>query len=709
MGLNNNKKKGGSSKRKEKDVRDKDGTGDTSSSSSSSLSPLTLLRWIVQSWAVFAVAGFAIYVSRGYKQPSTLEEPDLSSWTPHNGEGNSNDYDRKDGPTDENDEDGPNNWPQADPRIETLVSQSCQQMHCHESLRVVGRTFRVTDAIPIGERLLEIPRKYQLWDLDAYRDPFVRKHLFKASHQLSGNRLGSEAFLAAFLALEMKRSEENPSNFDPIRLLYFQSLPTYEEYVQYHPILQDHSLMRHILGRSMSHSVLQGYRNMIKSEFEAFVIASREFQTLISEKEYIRARFNVLTRALNVGVPGPDEVMPGTFIGDEFINEDFLQDELHAYYDLIGVNLTEAGGMGCIALIPLADLFNHHPSNNVHFEYKKKKREQQQDQGGRSFVVTSSNRMIEANTEPMVSYRGGNIADAHMYARYGFINGDGSGPTQISLAFHHEVLKLNISSQYDYLPNTGTTPKFQNYQHPGVVKYLLYDDGYAECIPGPATHPHEAELKRLKFEHLMRIANDYDRWNLLMPPRSPFSKPAKSTARPITWDVPQFYVNYTYLPDSLDFVRETCRLITLTNDDYNGNAIQVLRANVDNPNFVIGPDVSDALEFRSYLCLSRLFGTALVTMELQGSSPSEVQRISELNRHEFGTFNWTAYHVRLGEMQALHAAATLIFARVSESWEDKKIDPEIEYTMRDESCPSEYLKFLFREGESELSPNVMDL
>jgi hypothetical protein len=38
--------------------------------------------------------------------------------------------------------------------------------------------------------------------------------------------------------------------------------------------------------------------------------------------------------------------------------------------------------------------------------------------------------------------------------------------------------------------------------------------------------------------------------------------------------------------------------------------------------------------------------------------------------NEFGIRNWTAYHIQFGEMQALKAAATLIFALVSERWQD---------------------------------------
>ena len=300
-------------------------------------------------------------------------------------------------------------WDPPDPRIEELVSQACEQpsVYCHESLKVVGRSLRATEPIQPSTKLFEIPRSMQIWDLDAYRDPFIRKHLFKASHKISGNRMGSEAFLAAYLALQIKQAEMNPSNFDPLRLAYLRSLPTIEDFLNYHPILFDKDQVISALGpRSMAHSVLQGYRNMVKSEYDGFGVASAEFLNTISKDEYLRARLAVLTRKLNVGVPGPEEVMPAFFVGDEFQNEDLFLDELYSYYDLIKVNLTEAGGQGCIAMVPIADLFNHHPNNNVALRYKKMQTDlNTQQKTGRSFIVSSANREIEAYSEPMVSQK----------------------------------------------------------------------------------------------------------------------------------------------------------------------------------------------------------------------------------------------------------------------------------------------------------------
>ena len=296
-------------------------------------------------------------------------------------------------------------WEPANPKIAALVSQACQEgVYCHESLKVVGRTLRATTPIEMGTKLFEIPRSMQIWDLDAYRDPFVRTHLFKASHKISGNRMGTEAFLAAYLALEMKRAKTNPSNFDPLRLTYFESLPSLKEFQKFHPILADKDSMTEILGpKSMAHSVLQGYRNMVRSEYDGFVAASSEFSNTISKDEYVHARLAVMTRALNVGFPGPEEVMPAFFVGDEFRDEDLFQDELYSYYDLINVNLTEAGGQGCIAMVPIADLFNHHPNNNVELQYKKMQiHSQTQRKSGRSFIVSSANRVIGPYSEPMV-------------------------------------------------------------------------------------------------------------------------------------------------------------------------------------------------------------------------------------------------------------------------------------------------------------------
>lgn len=370
-----------------------------------------ILYLVLVCWLIFGAAGLILYLNRG-PSPALLKArekrikeqqqkqafvADVASGS----KGNRNRLTKLNDVTINEEQ----LWDPPDPRIAALVLQACQEIYCHGSLKVVGRTLRATAPIEVGVKLYEIPRSMQIWDLDAYRDPFVRKHLFKASHMISGNQMGTEAFLSAYLALEINKAEHNPSNFDPLRLTYFESLPTLEEFQEYHPILADKDLMSEILGvKSMAHSVLQAYRNMVISEYDGFTAVSPEFASRISRDEYMRARLAVLTRALSVGPPGPEEVMTASFIGDEFRDEDLFLDELYSYYDLINVNLTEAGGRGCIAMIPIADMFNHHPNNNIDLQYKRMETHPQtKEKSGRSFIVTSSSRGIEVFSEPMVS------------------------------------------------------------------------------------------------------------------------------------------------------------------------------------------------------------------------------------------------------------------------------------------------------------------
>jgi hypothetical protein len=198
----------------------------------------------------------------------------------------------------------------------------------------------------------------------------------------------------------------------------------------------------------------------------------------------------------------------------------------------------------------------------------------------------------------------------------------------------------------------------------------------------------------------LRMANDYERWNMLMAPRDPDSLPAASSDVPSTLAVPQYEKDYSYMEPGVERLRETCRMMSLINSDFNGRAVEVLKANLENDSFVIGPNVSDDLEFRSYMCVSRWFGTRMATMELKGKLGTEFQRLTAMNRNAFGTFNWTALHVKLGEIQASQAGSALIFQRVSQSWEDKKFNAPPEYVARDEACPEEYASYLYKDDES---------
>jgi hypothetical protein len=310
----------------------------------------------------------------------------------------------------------------------------------------------------MGEPLLQIPRRLQIWDLDALRDSFVQQELIRATHKLTGNPLGSGAFLAAYIALQLEQhwlrhdeceeeEEESCEEFieplDPLRLAYLETLPNVNE-LSYHPILWKVDLLAELLGHSsVAFTVVHTYRNMVASEYGAFSQISPRFAGVVTMDRYAAARLNVLSRVFRTGRPGPEEEQSHAEGGRS------LEEELRAYREILHMDLE--GGEGCLAMIPIADLLNHHPSFNAIVNYEEadvSSNEEETSQG--SFVVEVHAHRMDAGSEPVISY--GDMSDAHLFGRYGFVVGDESGLTQIRLAYHHEVLNLSISDQYNYLP-----------------------------------------------------------------------------------------------------------------------------------------------------------------------------------------------------------------------------------------------------------------
>ncbi len=587
-------------------------------------------------------------------------------------------------------------WPRPDPKVGFLVSRACLgvyrqlPIYCNPNLLVSQRHFRAKERIEPGEILFEIPRSLQLWDLDALRDPWIRLHLFEASHRQSGNRMGTEAFLAAYLVLQLKRKQDSTGNWDMelLELAYYDMLPSYEYWIEHHPVFADEDKMKSILGYSEAYGILQAYRNMIISEYEAFSHFSKKFNEMVTREEFFAARMNVLTRAIRVGPPGPEHAIDIPFLKDHYSPEQILQDELEYYKNLLGIDLMKDG---CIALIPIADIFNHHPQNNVEYEFTKT---ELNSKG--AFVVRADNRRIEKGFEPMASY-GRGIADAHLFSRYGFVNGDGSGPAQITLAFNHDVLRLNISSQYDYFPSTGMTKRIFEFTEEPVAKYLRFDDGYCECIPGPSTHPEEADLKLLKHKHLLRVGNIPNRWQFSVPARNPYSYPSTTHDTPILIAPPRPISFHTKQNLDLELPLTTCRLISLINTDLDGNAAQVLKENLNNPNFLLTTG-NDALEYRAWRCLGRWIGAGLIPLEDRINLQAQYDLLRQMNGVSWGTRDWAAQHLRLGEMQSLKAVATTINDIVVERW-GNSVPDTFEYKFRDEPCPEEYESFLYDEME----------
>jgi len=238
--------------------------------------------------------------------------------------------------------------------------------------------------------------------------------------------------------------------------------------------------------------------------------------------------------------------------------------------------------------------------------------------------------------------------------QFGFNNGDGSGRIQAGISIHHRLLGQGKNSEFSYLPNGELSEYAREVQSRDLVRYLIYDDGYDECIEGPQTHMEDFSLKLLKLEHLLMIANDESRWSVIFPPRAARSGPAETSAEPITLQPPELdprllRVNYSKLVS-------TCRLMVLTTRDFDGSAIEVLGENRKNTSFVLEPG-DQALEYRAVMCLARLASTTLI--QFQPALEKQERMLRELNANHFQNRNWTAAHVRYGEMQVSSVARLL--------------------------------------------------
>mmetsp|Transcript_28217 Transcript_28217/g.66242 ORF Transcript_28217/g.66242 Transcript_28217/m.66242 type:complete len:701 (+) Transcript_28217:179-2281(+) len=556
-----------------------------------------------------------------------------------------------------------------------------------------------TRPIRRGDTLVEIPREFQIWEIDAFRSDFVQiERLWKARHELTDNPLPGGAFLAAYLAHERRRLSEQEAvpeeggsedgemadspgvQKEKLRASYFKSLPSWDELSAHHPLLKSRSELQSMLGHhSWNFAVVVMYQEMVASEYKALTAVSPQgFGQKVTIEEYQTARIHVLTRSFN---PGADACSAEV---DTFFSPEDLE-RLQSEWGVRSSNKIFADG--CHAMVPILDTLNSHPRPNVVYKY---------DLEEKVFVISAKTK-ISPEWELMDSY--GMYSDAHLYAKFGFVNGDGSGHTQASIAVFHRPLDVQISQEFTLIPDIVTyggdnesqplsaIEKIPEFQRNGLKRYLTFDDGYSDCIQKDL-HPEAYKLKQLKWMHLAKIANDPKSWIVTLQPRAPKSRPRESSDLLIS-EVPPKIDSRTLRMD-LTRVMDTCRLLELILDDYEGNAIQVLTDNLNNDTFVVAQG-NDSLEYRSLMCLARLAGTALVQYNPSNVN-KEFENALKLNKeHAFGKDTWTAAQLRLGEMQSLEAVwgTAMAFARQM-SKDMEKTEMATSYKIRDKSCPAEY-------------------
>lgn len=458
-----------------------------------------------------------------------------------------------------------------DPRVRTFLTKVCghrSDFFCGRSVSPTRRTLQAARPIRPGEILFEIPRHMQFWDLDALRDDFIHSELLHAKHKRTNNALATGAFLAAHLAMKLNKANETNSKVEEVQASYLKLLPTAQE-LDHHPIFwKREDLIKALGGFSLNFAVVQNYVEMIESEYDAMTQVSERFKTLVTYDEYKVSRVNVLTRSFSPGPVGMEENLDET--------------ERELYLSRLDVDFSK----GCHAMVPILDLLNHHPNPNVVYNYNKEKR---------AFVISAKS-YIHAGWELMDSY--GKFTDPHLFAKFGFVNGDGSGYTEASIATFHRMLDLSMDSEYSHIPRKGKNELLESFQRRDMRRYLRYDDGYGECIKDETTHPEGYRLKQLKLEHLVRIANHAPSWVVTIPPRSPHTHPVESSEILISDAIPK--MDPSKLRIDFNGVVNTCRLIALIPSDYGGQAAEILTTNLNNSAFLLeGEPGNGALEYRT--------------------------------------------------------------------------------------------------------------
>ena len=597
-----------------------------------------------------------------------------------------------------------------DMAIKRFLEQVCnnedddEDVYCHPSLIPKRRTQMAIRDIGPGTRVLEIPRTLTIWDLDALRDDWIRQHVWGAKHGQTQNPLDSAAYLALYLALIVKgtvrptniydksQGENNnvedstTSQKNSSRLLQYlnECMPKQKDLAEFHPIFWDEQeLLSLIRPHSATFAVVKAYRDMVRSEYQAFVQSyqsktTEHLQDVVSEDEYRVFRVLVMSRSFGTG-PLPIESSSSS-------DTSLSQEEMELYQKEAGIDMSK----GCYSMTPILDFYDHHATPNVQYAYNIDRD---------AFIIQASNMGIAAGHEVVDTY--GKFTDSHLFAKFGFTNGDGSAYSQANLATWHRVMDMDLKKQFSYLPMKGNQPispglqKALDKQREDIQRYLRFDDGYAECIRKDSDHPEEAmELKKLKSLHLTHIANHARRWNIVMLPRAPDSSPARASNIPITTKAPKVSTKTVQVFHKKEYhlVSATCRLISLTDQDYNGRAIDILKENLPNHSFLLESPLREdsehdsleaALEFRTHFCLARLASEAL--QRYDRTSADEEANVAKLSRDSFQSKEWTAAHLRLSEMQTLEALRDASFAAARVYEDQRNRSPA--FTIHDKPCP----------------------
>ncbi|KAL9191528.1 hypothetical protein ACHAXT_001234 [Thalassiosira profunda] len=596
--------------------------------------------------------------------------------------------------------------------------------YCHPRLSAVPRfrTQRVSSVnspkkwwskepddpgIPAGELVMTLPRPLQIWDLDALRDGYIQQQFLGnseagakvARHGLTQNLLDSGAYLAVYLLRLSKGSTANSDEGKQCKdedgecktslqwgdlgeqkerterlSAYLDILPTEDDRTQKtsstttsphsHPLFWSSSLLKRLFPTyTTTYELILHYQQMIESEYSALKLKSADFGKHVNYLQYLSMRINVLSRAFGLPAAGDDSGVLWGATGDA--KKQSFAKELASYETSnFGRFLQDddADELKLRSMCPLLDMYNSHPNPNVAWKY---------DRESASYQIRATKNDIPPGHSVVVSY--GKYTDGHLFAKYGYVNGDGSSSTEISLAVFHRLLAdVGLGRQYSELPYQVLDPdtrdevlniKFGHEsgldsnvqislakakqalkaQTKELLRYLIFDDGYADCLD-VTTDPEsrDAELKLLKLQHLIRTANERGAWVVRIPPKAPEALPnqrlssGKHAAEQAGEKKDAVAVNANKLIS-------ICRLLSLRPDDIDGTAIDYLEEGLTSSELFFVEKQDDALEYRAMMCVVRLCNAALGRYLGYDNAEPEVT----------GGKEWNAWYIITGEVRAL--------------------------------------------------------
>jgi hypothetical protein len=364
------------------------------------------------------------------------------------------------------------------------------------------------------------------------------------------------------------------------------------------------------------------------------------------------ARLVVLTRSFGTGKLHENERdTQGTFQS--------LQEEMDYYEEKTGVDLSQ----GSFAMVPILDLYQHHANPTVGYVY---------DPVKRAFVIRSLG--FQAGHELWDSY--GKHSDPHLYSKFGFVNGDGSESTQISLAAWHSLFVL---------PNE--TKKYE------LLRYLSFDDGYQDCVrPENKT---AWEFKRLKYHHLQAMAHNPLVWTAIAKPHRPNALPPFSSEISSDWPprTSKFRLGVHVQPD-LSGVHSLCRLLVVTHDDMDGRAMSLLQDHKEQAGNYMLPrgDHKSALEYRTLSCIERLAAQSIVSIRKTGSGAEDRLASAVDNLTESTRMDWTLAYLESGELATLDLIRGMVRRTLAEGWPAEEDREGLSFTVHSKPlCPTKAL------------------